>query len=87
MRKLFWKTSVLSIAILLCGFNVVIAQKQDRIWLFSDSAGIDFNDLSNPVAIRSNISDPCLTNFTSIANGQGDLLYYTSAVELSLNAV
>ena len=87
MRKLFWKTSVLSIAILLCGFNVVIAQKQDRIWLFSDSAGIDFNDLSNPVAIRSNISDPCLTNFTSIANGQGDLLFYTSAVELSLNAV
>lgn len=64
-----------------------MAQKQDRIWLFSDSAGIDFNDLSNPIAISSNISDPCLTNFTSIADNQGALLFYSAAVELSLSAV
>ena len=60
-----------------------LAQKQDRIWLFADSAGIDFNDLANPVAISSNIAIPCFQNFSSIANNQGQLLFYVAGVDLS----
>ncbi len=60
------------------------AQKQDRIWLFSDSAGIDFNDIANPVAIQSNLTDPCLTSFTSIADNSGQLLFYSGGVNLTL---
>ncbi len=86
MRRLLSKNSVLLIALIQFAISS-LGQKQDRVWLFADSAGIDFNDLSNPVAISSNISDPCLTNFTSIADNNGELLFYSAAVELSLSAV
>ena len=60
------------------------AQKQDRIWLFADSAGIDFNDLANPVPLHCNLANPCLTSFTSISDNQGQLLFYTGGVDLTL---
>ena len=65
---------------------IVEAQKQDRIWLFPDQSGIDFNDLSNPLARSSNITDPCLASFTSIADNQGQLLFYSAGVELSFSS-
>ena len=59
-------------------FNVFtsFAQRHDRIWLFPDGAGIDFNDLNNPIAITSNIHDPDLSSFGSIADSLGNLLFY-----------
>lgn len=82
MRKLLFKNSFLSFVFL--SFSVIcFAQKQDRIWLFSDSSGIDFNDLLNPVAINSNITNPCLTSFASIADSNGQLLFYSAGVDLS----
>lgn len=81
MTKLLFKSKLTTI--LLCAFISVKAQKQDRIWLFSDSAGIDFNDISNPLAISSSISDPCLASFTSIADNQGQLLFYSAGVDLT----
>lgn len=86
MRKLYYRSSFLLIYLIQISI-LSIGQKQDRIWLFSDSAGIDFNDLSNPVALRSNISNPCLTNFTSISDNQGALLFYSTSVELSLTSI
>ena len=62
-------------------------QKQDRIWLFSDSAGIDFNNVSNPISIPSNITDPCTSNFANICDKSGNLLFYSQGVELSLTSV
>ena len=58
----------------------LVAQKQDRIWLFPDSAGIDFNDLNNPVAIHCNLVPPDVVS-TSIADNSGNLLFYTGGVK------
>jgi hypothetical protein len=72
--------------LILLNFNLE-AQKQDRIWLFSDSAGIDFNDLSNPIPISSNIAEPCLNSFTCIADSFGQLLFYSTGVELTFTSI
>jgi len=83
--KLFCKSNLIAILIL---FNLKSeAQKRDRIWLFADRAGIDFNDLSNPIAITSNITDPCLNSFTSIADSSGQLLFYCASVYLTSKAM
>ena len=82
MIKSFYRNSVV---IILFAFSLnCFAQKQDRIWLFADSAGIDFNDLQNPVAISSNIANPCGVSFTSIADRSGQLLFYSAGVDLSV---
>ena len=65
----------------------VFSQKQDRIWLFPDSAGIDFNNLSNPISIPSNITDPCLVNFSNICDANGNLLFYSTGLELTFNSI
>ncbi len=61
----------------------VSAQKQDYIWLFPDSGGINFNDLSNPVTFRSNISYPSYWS-TNISDNQGQLLFYVCGANLNL---
>jgi hypothetical protein len=81
MVKLFYKKSFVLIFALI-SLNTT-AQKKDRIWLFADQAGIDFNDSLNPVSITSNITNPCLTSFASISNDQGNLLFYTGGIDLS----
>ena len=82
MIKSYYRSSIVIIFFTL-SLNC-FAQKQDRIWLFADSAGIDFNDLTNPVAINCNLSNPDLTAFTCIADNQGQLLFYTGGVDLSI---
>ena len=84
MVKLFFRNSFF--LFLICAINS-FAQKQDRIWLFADSAGIDFNDLINPLPLHCNLGDPCLASFTSIADKQGQLLFYAGGVELTLTAI
>ncbi len=80
MIKSFFQSSLILLFLFLwiSGFP----QKQDRIWLFADSAGIDFNDIAHPVAITSNITYPCLTSFTSIADNNGNLLFYSAGTDL-----
>ncbi|MBL0103712.1 MAG: T9SS type A sorting domain-containing protein [Bacteroidetes bacterium] len=63
------------------------SQKQDRIWLFPDSAGIDFNNLSNPITRSSNITDPCGNNFANICDQSGNLLFYSSGIDLSFISI
>ena len=82
MIKSFYRNSITVIFVLISMLS--FSQKQDRIWLFADSAGIDFNDLSSPIAINCNLASPCLTSFASIANNQGQLLFYTGGVDLSI---
>ena len=62
--------------------QIAVAQKQDRIWLFPDSAGIDFTDSLNPVAINCNLTIPAF-NSASISNNQGNLLFYTGGIDLT----
>jgi hypothetical protein len=85
MIKSYCRNNVL-IFLLFITSNIA-AQKQDRIWLFADSAGIDFNDLSNPTAINCNIGTPCFLSFTSIADRQGQLLFYVAGVDLSFTSI
>ena len=84
MIKSFFKNKFLLLCFVL-PFHLV-AQKQDRIWLFPDSAGIDFNDLNNPVAIHCNLVPPDVVS-TSIADNSGNLLFYAGGVNLHYRAV
>ena len=81
MIKSFCKNSISGIFVFIS--IACFPQKHDRIWLFADSAGIDFNDLTNPVTISSNIANPCGVSFTSIADNSGQLLFYAAGVELT----
>jgi len=82
MVKSYCKSSAIIILIL---FSLkCFAQKQDRIWLFAYQSGIDFNDISNPIPLSSNITSPGVVSFASIANNSGELLFYTAGVDLTL---
>ena len=85
MIRLFYRNSSLTLLIFLTINSS--AQRQDRIWLFADSSGIDFNNLQSPLAINSNIANPCYTAFTSIADYSGNLLFYAAGVELTDQAI
>ncbi|MCX6290981.1 MAG: hypothetical protein NT126_04390, partial [Bacteroidetes bacterium] len=65
--------------------NCVFSQFTDRYWCFGDSAGIDFNNLNNPVSGNSILRSrgTCV----SICDSIGNLLFYASTphVDLWLN--
>jgi hypothetical protein len=52
------------------------AQKRNYIWCFGDSAGIDFNNLSNPTTFQSGMD--CRGSCCAIADSSGNLLFYAS---------
>ena len=56
--------------------NYCISQKQNVIWCFGDSAGIDFNNLTIPTPIAT--GGDGRGNCTSIADSNGNLLFYAT---------
>ncbi len=61
------------------------AQKQDRIWIFGDHGGLDFNDTANVVSFYSGLNGySTLYSFASIADKDGNLLFYVAADQLAL---
>ena len=50
-------------------------QKEDYVWIFGDSTGIDFKPNGEASAIVSNISGQ-YENYASISNSHGELLFY-----------
>ena len=53
------------------------AQNQDRVWVFGDSVGIDFNDIENPQVFAT----PCTVNmecYASVSDNQGNLLFFVN---------
>ena len=52
------------------------SQKQNNIWCFGDSAGIDFNNLLNPVTFSSVLDTR--GSCVSIADTNGQLLFYAN---------
>ena len=66
--------------LLLFSFSVQ-SQKQNNIWCFGDSAGIDFNNLSNPVTFSSSLDTR--GSCVSIADTNGQLLFYANTVASS----
>ena len=52
----------------------LFAQKEDRNWVFGDSVGIDFNNLTSPSVFftHSSINEACAT----ISDKNGNILFY-----------
>ena len=51
------------------------AQKQNRVWIFGDSTGIDFNNLTSPIPINS-ASYHNGELYSSLADHNGNLVLY-----------
>ncbi len=51
-----------------------VAQNQNSVWIFGDSAGIDFSNLNNPVPVFSGMDER--GSCASIADTSGNLLFY-----------
>ena len=49
-------------------------QKQNNIWCFGDSSGIDFNDSLNPIPISTSVRTR--GSCVSYADSSGQLLFY-----------
>ena len=60
--------------LVLLSSNSILGQKSQYIWAFGDSAGIDFNNLSNPQAIESAMDSR--GSCASISDSLGNLLFY-----------
>jgi Secretion system C-terminal sorting domain len=71
MRRQIFVLLILLTAILNCD-----AQKSGYVWAFGDSAGIDFNNLSNPQAITTSMDSR--GSCVSIADTNGNLLFYAN---------
>ncbi len=59
------------------------SQKQNNIWCFGDSAGIDFNNVSNPITFSSSLDTR--GSCVSIADTNGQLLFYANTRALGPN--
>ncbi len=59
--------------------NPVAAQNRDRIWVFGDSVGIDFNNISSPVSFNVNFLSGLDENYACISTNQGQLKFYIGA--------
>lgn len=68
--------SLFLIVVLLIQSYSCLAQKQDYIWIFGDSCGINFSNLNNPTAflIPNNLNS--LENYNSLSDKNGNLLFY-----------
>ncbi len=61
-----------------------LAQKQDRIWIFGDHGGIDFNDTSNVTSFYSGLNGYyTAASFSSISDHLGNLLFYVVSDQLT----
>ncbi len=57
-------------------YNNATAQDRNSIWVFGDSAGIDFSNVLNPVNIVTNCQSK--GSCSSIADSAGNFLFYTA---------
>jgi hypothetical protein len=62
---------VIAFSIIACGVN---AQKRNNIWCFGDSAGINFNNLNNPVPISTGLRTR--GSCASIADTNGTFAFF-----------
>jgi hypothetical protein len=60
------------------------AQKQDRVWIFGDHGGINFNDTANVFSFYSGLNGTQVKySCASISNNSGNLLFYVAADQLT----
>jgi hypothetical protein len=63
---------------LLFTFQAAFTQNSNSIWVFGDSAGIDFSNVTNPVPISSGMDGR--GSCSSIADSNGNLILYTAVL-------
>lgn len=66
----------LSFFFLILGSLALSAQKQNSIWCFGDSAGIDFNETSNVTTFSTSLDSR--GSCVSVADSTGQLLFYAN---------
>jgi hypothetical protein len=70
-----------AVLIWVCGFgNNVFAQKENYVWYFGDSAGVDFNT-GVPIALTNGVlstGEGC----SSISDANGNILFYTDGISV-----
>jgi hypothetical protein len=75
------KKLLAEVLIWVCVFgNTVFAQKENYVWYFGDSAGVDFN-LGSPVALTNSAiyqEEGC----SSISDSAGNILFYTNGISI-----
>ncbi|REK36382.1 MAG: hypothetical protein DWQ44_02865, partial [Bacteroidetes bacterium] len=69
-------------------FLETLAQKEDRIWIFGDHGGIDFNDTGNVFSFYSPLQGTIVKyTIASISDKGGDLLFYAAADRFAFQGV
>ncbi|MEO8086892.1 MAG: T9SS type A sorting domain-containing protein [Bacteroidota bacterium] len=58
--------------------NCSMAQNQNSIWIFGDSAGVDFSNISNPVPVNSTMRGR--GSCASISDSMGNLQFYAYTI-------
>src|SRR5436853_6904944 len=68
---------IFSIFFICCAFNSSFAQDRNSVWALGDYAGIDFSNLSNPVAYSTSLDTrgTCV----SVADSSGALQFYANS--------
>jgi len=79
MRRIILLLSFISLS------SFCLAQKQDRVWIFGDHAGIDFNDTANVLSFFSGLNGYFTAySFSSISDNNGNLLFYAVPDQLTM---
>jgi hypothetical protein len=68
---------IASLIILFILSNVASAQNQNSIWMFGDSAGINFSNINNPIPIHSSVKSR--GSCASICDKGGNIKFYYGA--------
>jgi Secretion system C-terminal sorting domain len=68
----------MAVILILLPFSI-LAQKENNIWCFGDSAGIDWNEPQNPTFFES--ASRYRGSCSSIADSTGNLLFYCANIE------
>ncbi len=58
-----------------------IGQGKNAIWCFGDSAGIDFNNVANPIVFSSGMN--AVGSCASISDSSGNLKFYCSTPDIT----
>ena len=72
--RTFDKKQLLVVLLLIVSTNILHAQNRNSIWVFGDSALVDFSNINNPVPGISSMDGR--GSCVSIADSSGSLLFY-----------
>lgn len=75
------KTILLTILFILISVAFTFCQKQDRIWVFDDGVGLNFNNLSAPFAFNTGLKGIGGEDYATISDKDGGLLFHVNGAD------